>query len=91
MASLAGLACAAVVVLDRIVIPCVSCKLFVAIWPCLNLLSRAVLVLWGVCSCHYMGASSYRLYGNCSARHLRSHGIAHPAAQGQQDDHEGED
>ena len=91
MASLASLACAAVVVFDRIYVAGVTCKLFVAIWSCLNMLSRAVLVLWGAYSRYCMGASSSRLYGDCSARHLRRHRITCPTAQGQQDEHEGED
>ena len=91
MTDLAGLASAAVVAACGLVNFRMVTHLPVAIRHGLSSFKSLILVIKGGCRTRFMCVSSSYFCSNCNAGHLNSHHVTRPAAQGQQDDHEGED
>lgn len=91
MTDLAGLASAAVVAACGLVRFWLSGNLLVAIRHGLGSFKSLILVIKRGCSTRFMCVSSSYFCSDCDAGHLNSHHVTRPAAQGHQDDHEGED
>ena len=91
MTDLAGLASAAVVAACGLVRFWLSGKLFVAIRRGLGCFKSLILVIKRGCRHRFMCVGSSCFCSDCDAGHLNSHHVTGPAAQGQQDNHEGED
>lgn len=91
MTDLAGLASTAVVAACGLVRFWLSGNLLVAIRHGLGSFKSLIWVLKRGCRRRFMCVGSSCFCSDCDAGHLNSHHVTGPAAQGQQDDHEGED